>query len=165
MSNIRFISKQENYVSKDENKGIFKNPYGVPFAHSTNLETKTTVINFKFCYQTLEGKEILLSNSELLFTDTNTDTIVNIGTVEAPVEKELIQAITDGWTYNKEKVITWGYPDYLRALGYYRIVNGVYAFHDNPVFAQIAKDWTMLHAKFEGIPCGEHFELEEIETP
>ena len=159
MSNIKYISKDENYRSKDATKGIFPSPYLVPFAHSTNLQTKTTVINFKFCYLDNDEKEILIDNAQIVFTDTNTETIVDIG---EGVEKEITQAILDGWTYDKDSVITWGYPDYLRVLGYFRLSEGTYKFPENAPFDQIAKDFIIQTVKIEGEVLGEGFELEII---
>jgi len=162
MKQIKFTSINQYYTSRVKGKGVFENPYVIPISDARNAITKSRIIYFKFAYLDENRNEIIIDNSSITFNEFNTETLVNIGTEAEPIEKEIIQAVTDGWVYDREKVISWGKPDYIRSGGYYIFKNGVFKFPEDPVMSQIAIDYILQAVPVEGVKLVENFEFEEI---
>ena len=158
MNEIKFTSKNQYYRAKDES--LYENAFVIPIGNQTSLKNKTTTIFFEVRFIDSNSKEKVISTSSKTFDRFNTETIVNVGTDTDPELKEVTQAITDGWAYDKSKIDTWGKPDYLRALGYFSIVDGIYQFPSNPMLFELAKDFIEQAVTVENLPLNENFEYQ-----
>ena len=157
---MKFKTINTEYKSKYHNKGFFKNLYLKPFETTDNVDAPFYRVRFKIAYLDDEGVERIFELSEITFTNTHNPTFIRD---ENGDEIEIIEYLTNGGVYDKDRVVQFNLPSITQARLYFETdVNGHLQFK-NTEHKQMAIDWSLSYIKLEGVPIGENFELDTSE--
>lgn len=165
---MKYTSKTEYYESPNPNQGVFKNPYAVTTMPKKWIGDDGQTyfqINFDLMYDK-SGIPVLIERGQpITFGEHQETTILNAN----DEEQELNEFLQGGGIYDKNRIVKWGRPSAVMMETVYlkpeTLWSGSIQFTEQQPQRQIAIDWVDVNIRLQGIPCGEHFELEEIEVP
>lgn len=143
---------------------MFEKPYIVDTKAEicTETEKETLTVHFKMAYVDTNGIERTIETQKLIFRSGETNHVnTTIGDEEGN-EIEIVDYISKGGTYDKNRIISWGYPSMERLKLYFDIetIWTSLEFKEQPL-KQLAIDWLMQALLFESLPIYEGFEYEQ----
>lgn len=144
---MKFTNKQTQFQSKKPPYPTYINSFVRDGKIEINENSTSLLIQYLHCH-TVDNKEVVISRSDLLFTDAHTPTTILNSSDE---EQEVYEAILTGETYYKSKIINWGKPSLDKVMQMFKLDS-----LDNAETGLVLKDLTEVSVDGNIIPINEN---------